>query len=687
MSLQVNGHGDHDLSSSESEAAGTAGVGEVDLERGKSGSELRARESSSPTGLAMAEGLKQVAESSRLGGVDLQWQNISYAITVKDKEGNSSKRVLLNKITGVVRKGELLAIMGPSGAGKTTLLNVLAGRASKRHHGKIMVDGAPVDKNTMSLFGYVRQEDTHFSYLSPREILTISARLRLPSSVSIKEKKDKVELIIRELGLSKCADTHVGTDMIKGISGGEKKRLSVGTELITDPSIIFLDEPTSGLDSHMALTLFDKLCTLKREIGRPIVSTIHQPSSKLLAKFDLLLLLSEGRTVYFGPASKAVDYFNGIGLHCPLYSNPCEFFLDVCSVHMGGKHALGDAEVDSGVDPSLDYLVERWEEEESGNLARLESVFASKKDVEDDEDSEDVVVHEPKRKVTRQYATSLWNQTMVLLWRSMLGFMRAKEMLVGQIGEAVIMGLLVGLVFLQVDNSQGGNNARQGGIFFMAMQMTFGPIMAQFSTFGAERNVVGHERDGKWYQVLPYFLGKSIAEIPMMIVVPFIYNLVAYWMIGLTPSAGNFFAFYGVLMLTYAAGSSLGLLVSAITPNFQLANVVGSVMLIFIILLSGYFLPDEDVPVFLRWIRAVSFLRYGFDLLMHIEYSSISSFYCTSSELTSNGTCPITTGQEALNEVGMGNVNVGLSLGIIVVLAVAYRICTYLAVRFYRPKV
>ena len=147
-------------------------------------------------------------------------------------------------------------------------------------------------------------------------------------------------------------------------------------------------------------------------------------------------------------------------------------------------------------------------------------------------------------------------------------------------------------------------------------------------------------------------------------------------------------------------------------------------MLIFIILLSGYFLPDEDVPVFLRWIRAVSFLRYGcaaaclfadivslssfsthdtcpsvprahfsclypcsFDLLMHIEYSSISSFYCTSSELTSNGTCPITTGQEALNEVGMGNVNVGLSLGIIVVLAVAYRICTYLAVRFYRPKV
>lgn len=502
----------------------------------------------------------------------------------------------------------------------------------------------------------------------------------------------KVELIIKELGLTKCADTQVGTDMIKGISGGEKKRLSVGVELITDPNIIFLDEPTSGLDSHMALSLFEKLSELKTEIGRPIVSTIHQPSTKLFNSFDLLLLLSEGNTVYFGPAKDAVDYFNNIGLHCPLYSNPCEFFLDVCSLHEG-RQVLANTSVQEGVDPSLEYIISSWKQQETV-LARTESVFNSKLLEDEFQDADNLDDGAPpaqqnrksRKRSPKRYATSVWNQTMVLLWRSMLGFFRAKEMFFGQLGEVVIMGLLVGLVFLQVDNTQGGNTARQGAIFFMAMQMTFGPVMAQFSTFGNERNVIGHERDGKWYQMIPYFLGKSIAELPQAIVLPFVYNLVSYFMVGLTVEASNFFAFCGVLILLYMAGSSLGLLVSAITPNFQLANVVGSVILIFVILLSGYFLPDSDVPVFLRWIREVSFLRYGFDLLMHIEYNSISTFRCTPNELTASGECPITTGKQALEAAGFADIDVGLSIGMLIVLTMAYRLLTYFAIRFYRPK-
>ena len=537
--------------------------------------------------------------------------------------------------------------------------------------GEILLNGNTMTKRDSSNFGYVRQDDHHFGYLTVKEIMYISAWLRLPPSVSSAEKHARVETILHDLGLWKCRDTRIGSSMIKGISGGERKRLSVGVELITDPGVLFLDEPTSGLDSTMSLTLFRRLSKIRELLQRPIITTLHQPSAKMFATFDLLLLLSEGSTVYFGPAEEAIGYFSGLGLHPPAVCNPADFFLDLCSIGAAASAQVVEEgiTVDSDVPLSHGYLISKWTEHAGANQHSSSAIGPAVDGV----------------RSSRRYATSFWTQFFVLTWRAWLGFSRSREMLVGMVFKFIMMSLLVGLIFLQVKRDQAGVSNRESAIFFIIIQMTTGPLMSYLSTFGVERSIISHERDGKWYRVSPYFLGKMVAEIFMAVVLPLIYLLVCYWMIGLYPAASNFFSFWGVLCLVYLCGSALAMCLSAITPNFQVAGMMGSLILLFLMILSGFFVQSSSVPVFLRWIEKVSFVKYGYQLLGHIEFSSIDSFYCTDNQLI-RGICPIETGAQALRSSGIGDVDVGQNVAIMVALLASYRIITYLALRFYRPR-
>ncbi|CAD8048393.1 unnamed protein product [Paramecium sonneborni] len=145
-------------------------------------------------------------------------------------------------------------------------------------------------------------------------------------TISEEEKHQRVEALIRELGITKCADTRVGNTQIRGVSGGERKRASIGVELLTNPSLIFLDEPTTGLDSSTALQVIDLLKRLAKN-GRTIVSTIHQPSSEIFNNFDRLMLLVRGNIIYQGDAEEAINYYGNMGFQCPNFSNPSDYFM------------------------------------------------------------------------------------------------------------------------------------------------------------------------------------------------------------------------------------------------------------------------------------------------------------------------------------------------------------------------
>jgi ABC-type multidrug transport system ATPase subunit len=223
------------------------------------------------------------------------------------------------------------------GAGKTTLLNFLSGRQisqSLDKKGTIFVNGVEKDKlaaNFSALSAYVQQDDILFQTMTVRECLEFAARLKLKGTE--KEKEDRVDRIIQELRLAKCQNTKIGGPLVKGVSGGERKRCSIGVELITDPSLIFLDEPTTGLDSFTASSVCETLKELALS-GRTVISTIHQPNSDIFESFDRLMLLAQGKIIYFNHANLAVDYFASLGSEykCPELSNPADHFMTIMSI-------------------------------------------------------------------------------------------------------------------------------------------------------------------------------------------------------------------------------------------------------------------------------------------------------------------------------------------------------------------
>ncbi|KNC87622.1 hypothetical protein SARC_00253 [Sphaeroforma arctica JP610] len=259
------------------------------------------------------------------GGIrTLAFDELCYEIGRKKK----AKQILYN-VSGYSQPGELLAIMGPSGAGKSTVMDILSMRdKSGRTSGSITIGGKQRTSAFKRDIGFVDQEDLLIDTLTVAETLMYSAELRLPDCVPHDVKQRRVKTVMNDLSISHIAHSRIGGTFARGISGGEKRRVSIGTELVTCPSILYLDEPTSGLDSYNAHLVVSCLTKFARQDRTNVIMTIHQPRSNIFAMFDKLLLLSKGQNIYFGPANQAITYFATMGLHCPNTYNPADFLID-----------------------------------------------------------------------------------------------------------------------------------------------------------------------------------------------------------------------------------------------------------------------------------------------------------------------------------------------------------------------
>ncbi|XP_078378564.1 protein white-like isoform X2 [Oculina patagonica] len=528
-----------------------------------------------------------------------------------EKEDEPRIKQILFDVSGKIEAGSLLAVMGSSGAGKSTLMNVLAHRniAQVQVTGTVKVNGQPIGIGINALSAYIQQEDLFIGSLTVREHLTFQAALRMDKHTPKERRKERVEEVLTELGLMKCADTVIGIPgRLRGISGGEKKRLAFASEVLTNPPLLFADEPTSGLDAFMAQSLISSLQRLAAR-GHTIMCTIHQPSSEVYAMFDSILLLAEGRTAYMGSTAEAITYFESLGYPCPVNFNPADYFVHTLAIVPGEEERCKDR-VKEICDAYRERAAEEAKEEHGYNR-------------EDSFKADDVYFE--KRS---PYKASWCRQLGAVLWRSWITNNRDIIIFRIRLFQAIITGLIAGLIYLQIPYDQDGIQNIGGVYFFLVTSTSFSSLQGVIFVFPVELPVFLREHKNGMYRTDVYYLAKTLSEIPIFIITPLLLITISYWMIGLRDDFLRFLVCYGIVVLVTNVAVSFGYIVSTIAPTITAATSLGPPLMLPLLIFGGFFLKNTTVPVYFVWLKYISWFMYGFEALIINQWKDFGPIDC-----------------------------------------------------------
>jgi ABC-type multidrug transport system ATPase subunit len=409
---------------------------------------------------------------------------------LREKRGGRwARRVIVEGVSGEARPGQLTAILGSSGAGKTTVLDILAGRKNTGViSGDIYVNARPIWMLPRRALAYVTQDDVMLGTLTVREHLAYAAMLRLPGSVSKQARLARIETIMRELGLTDIADSRIGTSEARGISGGERKRVNIATELLAHPKILFLDEATTGLDAANAFQLVSLLKRIAQTHGTTIIMSIHQPRSNIFALFDSLILLAHTKMVYSGPANKVIEYFEARGHCAPQLYNPADFLIDVLQSREATEALLRDG-------PAPAEEQQAAASEESTSLLETATGPATSVSIAP-EPTDSVklgVADEAPMKMLNdddddEFVTSYATQLCCLAKRTAINVLRDPFLLRINYALAISVGLLLGFLYwkMTLDLQHGGIQNRMGIMFFIVCLFGF-TSLTSVDTFFSER--------------------------------------------------------------------------------------------------------------------------------------------------------------------------------------------------------
>ncbi|KAK1263975.1 ABC transporter G family member 5 [Acorus gramineus] len=479
---------------------------------------------------------------------------------VDEERAHPCARRVLKGVNCRARPRELLAVVGPSGAGKSTLLEILAGRLAPSLGSEILVDRRPIDRPAFRRSsGFVAQRDTLFPLLTVRETLTFSAelRLRLPPS----ELRARVDALVRELGLSGVACARVGDGhRVRGISGGERRRVSIGVEAIHDPRVLVLDEPTSGLDSASALQIVDLLKSMAEARGRTVVLSIHQPGFRIVKLFNAVLLLADGAVVHHGTVDELHSRISSAGLVLPPHVNPVEFAMD-----------------------SIEIL---RLQQPAKDRCTLQQLF---KTVEPDPPTHTYPYCD--------YANSRVRETVILARRFAKNVYRTHELFACRTVQMLVAGLILGSIFRNLAYDPSGARERR-------------EILARETSCGS-------------YRVSSYSIANALVFLPFLLVVAILFAGPLYWLVGLRRTPASFAYFVLLIWLILYTANSVVVCFSALVPNFIVGNSVISGVMGAFFLFSGYFISKDGIPSYWVFMHYASLFKYPFEAFLVNEFSDI----------------------------------------------------------------
>ncbi|XP_042324674.1 broad substrate specificity ATP-binding cassette transporter ABCG2-like [Sceloporus undulatus] len=586
----------------------------------------------------------------------ITFHNIYYRVKLKTGFFGCRKIVekdILRDINGIMRPG-LNAILGPTGSGKSSLLDILAARKDPHGlSGDVLINGAPQPANFKCMSGYVVQDDVVMGTLTVRENLQFSAALRLPKTLRQREKNERIDQILNDLGLTKVADSKVGTQFIRGVSGGERKRTNIGMELITDPAVLFLDEPTTGLDASTANAVLLLLKKMARQ-GKTIIFSIHQPRYSIFRLFDKLTLLAAGRMLYHGPAQNAIDYFKSIGYECEPYNNPTDFFLDVINGDSTAVTSNKTEEID------IDNIDEHMDRDKT--LAeKLAEMYANSDYYQETKAELEKLSFSPKKRETTfqqiTYSTSFCHQLKWVSKRTFKNLLGNPQASIAQLCVTVFLGLVVGAIFFGAKNDASGMQNRVGAMFFMTTNQCFSSISA-IELFIVEKKIFIHEYISGYYRISAFYFAKLMADLlPMRTLPSIIFTCIIYFMIGFKRTAAAFFIMMLTLTMVSFTATSMALAIATGQSVVSVANLLITIAFVFMIIFSGLLVNLTTIMNWLSWLKYFSIPRYGMTALQINEFVGLDfcglSVNLTNPNCTDVSTLQMCTGDQYLKNQGI----------------------------------
>ncbi|CAF1389700.1 unnamed protein product [Adineta steineri] len=574
------------------------------------------------------------------------------------------KRTLLDNVSGQVHPGQLVALMGPSGCGKTTLLNTLAGRSLNGVTGNIWLNHQRYEKSMKRILAYVLQEDIFFENLTVKQQLTYTALLRLPNNLTRKDKLAQVEQIIEQLHLQNCVNTPILL-----ISGGQKRRVNIGTELLTNPSVIFLDEPTSGLDSTSAVTLVRILRELALK-GKTIVMSIHQPSSQIFHSFDQLILLADAKTIFMGKPSNALDYFATLGHHAPLQYNPADFIMDLVNQDKEIREELKEAYVQNKSSNNVQCSTEGQKyliDEPNGKEIDLINKYP---------------INLMSNKNESKWPIGFFAQTWVLFSRNWILTSKSQFTKLNCI-QAVFITIIFGLFWLRMKYHENTLQDRSSFIFFLLifwpLEICFGGVLS----FPRETSVINKERASGSFRLSAYYFAKCLSETPIKLVLPAISLTIMYWMVNVNSNFANFLGILCFLLMSVLVAESVGLFFGALFQDLGRAWVACNVSALGFLLAVGYF--SHSTPYWLTvWVKWISFFTYAYNGCMQLQFMGERTYQCTDGayiDMCKNNMNGTFISNEAIKYFNL-DLNVGFNFLVLFGMFIVYRIAAYIALRF-----
>lgn len=494
---------------------------------------------------------------------------------------SSSSTYILRDVSLTARPGELLAIVGPSGAGKSTLLDILAARTSPTS-GLLRLNSAPLRPSSFRrLSAHVPQHDASLPLLTVAETFAFAASLLLPTTTA----PSAVSSLLSDLRLSHIAHTRLSD----GLSGGERRRVSIGLSLLHDPSVLLLDEPTSGLDSASAFSIVHLLKSIASSRQSTIILSVHQPSFRLLSTVDSILLLSRGSVVHHGSLPSLESFLLSAGFTVPAQLNPLEYAMEIL-------HQLPPAHT-----PNNNNNIEHESRSSSSSSS-----------------DPPLMVMEV---MSSSYTTtsSRTHEIVTLYKRFWKIIIRSKQLLLTNALEALVVGFLLGTIYIDAGYSKQGMEKRLG-FFAFTLSFLLSSTTETLPIFVGERAILLREASSGVYRLSSHLAANTLVFLPYLLALALLYSASVYFLVGLCASWAAFASFVLVLWAVMLTANSFVLFLSSLAPNYISGTSLLTVSLAGFFLFSGYFLSKESMPGYWLFMHYLSPYKYGLDALLANEY-------------------------------------------------------------------